>query len=171
VAVNATLLAFYSGEGKDGAGRRLDDIWRFSNAQLEENHDYIQWLFPLTERSAFNPDAPVLDAATIERFRADKSLRHNLDRSLEMMLGFYGLELSGDRIVRAPSFAGRSSNWLLPSNHNFLRLTRILKSVFLLGLEQRAAQLFACLEDLYAINKSVIGERTMAFWRRAIENE
>jgi hypothetical protein len=171
VAVNATLLAFYSGEGKDVAGRRLDDIWRFSHAELEDNHDYIQWLFPLTEGSAFNPDAPILDAATIERFRADESLKHNLERSLGVMLAFYGLEIAGDRIVRAASFAERSANWLTPSNHNFLRLTRILNTLSLLGLEERAAQLFACLEEIYTMNTGVIGERTMSFWRKAIENE
>src|SRR4029077_4881134 len=163
--MNDALLAFYARSGKDAAGRRIDDIWRFSKAELEDNHDYIQWLFPLTERSAFNPNAPVLDAATIENFRANESLQYNLERSLDVMLDFYGLELTGDRIVRAASFAERSANWLMPFNHNFLRLTRILKSLFLLGLEQRAAQLFACLEDLYTMNKSVIGERTMSFWR------
>ena len=169
--MNDALLAFYAGSGKDAAGRRIDDIWQFSNAELENNHDYIQWLFPLTERSAFNPNAPVLDAATIERFRANESLRRNLERSLHVMLAFYGLALTGDRIVRAASFAERSANWLMPSNHNFLRLTRLLKSLSLLGLKQRAAQLFACLEEIYTMNKSVIGDRTMAFWRKAIENE
>jgi hypothetical protein len=171
VAVNDALLAFYAGAGTDAAGRRLDDIWRFSHAELEDNHDYIQWLFPLTERSAFNPRAPILDAATIERFRADESLRHNLERSVDVMLAFYGLENAGDRIVRAPTFAERSANWLTPSNHNFLRLTRILKSLSLLGLEHRAAQLLACLEEIYAINTRVIAERTVSFWRSTAKGE
>ena len=166
-----TLVAFYEGSGLDAAGRRLGDIWRFSHKELEDNHDYIQWLFPLTERSAFNPHAPVLDDATIERFRSDQTLRENLDRSLEVMLDFYGLATAGDRIVPAPSFGERSSNWLTPFNHNFLRFTRILKSLSLLGLGQRAAQLFACLEEIYTTHGRVIGERTMSFWRRAVEDE
>lgn len=163
------LIAFYSGTGRDAAGRRLQDIWRFSFEELEENHDYIQWLFPLMERSAFNPRAPILDAAAIERFQSVDGLKKNLERSLEVMLEFYGLEVAGDRIVRASSFVGRSGNWLTSFNHNFLRLTRILKSLSLLGLEPRAAQLFACLEEIYATHQRVIGERTMSFWRKAVE--
>lgn len=165
------LIAFYSGAGTDVAGRRLEDIWRFSLAELEDNHDYIQWLFPLTERSAFNPDAPILDMATIERFAADESLRKNLQHSLQVMLDFYGLEIAGDRIVPSSSFAGRSANWLTPFNHNYLRLTRILKSLKLLGLGERAKQLFDCLEEIHAAHARTIGDRTMSFWRMAAKSE
>ena len=161
-----SLLEFYSGAGSDDRGRRIEDIWRFSHAELEAIHDYIQWLFPLTERSAFNPGAPVLDDATIQRFKSDATLRANLERSLEVMLDFYGFARERDRIVKSPSFAERSANWLTPGNHNFLRLTRILKSLTLLGLANRAAQLLACLEGVYAANERVIGARTISFWRQ-----
>ena len=164
------LIAFYPGTGKDAEGRRLEDIWRFSHDELEANHDYIQWLFPLTERSAFNPRAPILDATMIERFRSDDMLKENLERSLGVMLDFYGLEVAGDRIVRSAAFGERSRNWLTPFNHNFLRLTRILKSLRLLGLGGRAKQLFACLEEVYSGYSAVIGDPTMSFWRRAIED-
>jgi Opioid growth factor receptor (OGFr) conserved region len=43
-----------------------------------------------------------------------------------------------DRIVKAAAFPERSG-WLSPGNHNHLRLTRILRSLRLLG-ELRAAQ-------------------------------
>ncbi|HEY2378264.1 MAG TPA: opioid growth factor receptor-related protein [Gemmatimonadaceae bacterium] len=168
--MNEAVIAFYSGTGQDATGRRLTDVWQFPHEELEDNHDYIQWLFPLTERSAFNPEAPILDDATIARFRSNDTLRRNLERSLEVMLDFYGLEITGDRIIRAPRFADRSMNWLTSFNHNFLRLTRILKSLSLLGLEQRAEQLFACLEGIYASHGRVIGERTMSFWRHAVEH-
>ena len=165
------LIAFYAGTGPDAEGRTLEEIWRYSLDELEHNHDYIQWLFPLTERSAFNPRAPILDDAAIARFRSDDALRRNVQRSLEMMLEFYGLAIEGDRIVRAASFRERTANWLTPGNHNFLRLTRILKSLSLLGLSRRAEQLFACLEEIYTTHPRVIGERTMSFWRSAVEDE
>ena len=162
-----SLLGFYSGTGSDDRGRRLEEIWRFSHDELEDIHDYIQWLFPLAERSAFNPGAPVLDDATIERFRADETLRRNVERSLDVMLDFYGFARDENRIVQSPAFAERAANWLTPGNHNFLRLTRILKSLTLLGLEERAAQLLERLESVYASNQQVIGQRTISFWRRA----
>ena len=161
------LLEFYNGTGSDDRGRRIEDVWRFSHDELEDIHDYIQWLFPLAERSAFNPGAPLLDDATINRFRSDDTLRRNMERSLKLMLAFYGLEIAGASIRRASDFPGRSANWLTPGNHNFLRLTRILKSLATLGFANRATQLLACLEEIYATHERVIGPGTIAFWRRA----
>jgi hypothetical protein len=46
------------------------------------------------------------------------------------LLDFYGLALDGPtdapRIDKGRNFAERSSNWLRPHDHNFLRLTRII---------------------------------------------
>ena len=164
---NELLLRFYRGEGTDDVGRRIGEIWSYSRDELEVVHDYIQWLFPLEERSAFNPGAPLLDAATIAEFRRDASLRENVQRSLELMLGFYGFRTAGEHIVRAPDFAERSRVWLSPGNHNFLRLTRILKSLSLLGHDASAESLLECLEELYRERPSVIGSNTVGFWRRA----
>ena len=168
---NAQLLQFYRGEGADESGRRIGDVWRYSVDELEGVHDYIQWLFPLEERSAFNPHAPLLDAETMAEFRRDATLRANVERSLGVMLEFYGFTLDGDQIARAPDFAARSRDWLRPGNHNFLRLTRILKSLALLGHEERAEELLACLEDVYRERPTVIGSNTFGYWRRAVERE
>ena len=160
---NEKLIAFYSGKGADDRGRRIDEIWRFSHEELESVHDYIQWLFPLTERSAFNPGAPLLDEDTIARFREEGALRANLERSLRVMLDFYGLAIARNEILRVPTFAARARVWLTPHNHNFLRLTRILKSLSLLGLHDRATQLLACLEGL-----PIIDEEALRYWREAV---
>ena len=55
------LMAFYRG-GRDDRGRRLEDVLGWDHHQLELVHDYIQWMFPLTERSMAQPSAPVLSA-------------------------------------------------------------------------------------------------------------
>ena len=168
---NAQLLHFYRGEGEDDVGRRIADVWQYSLDDLEGIHDYIQWLFPLDERSAFNPHAPLLDAETKREFRRDETLRANVERSLRVMLTFYGFALSGDRITRGPYFVERSRQWLRLGNHNFLRLTRILKSLSLLGHEQRAEQLLTCLEDVYRERTTAIGSTTLGYWRRAVDGE
>lgn len=163
------LLAFYAGKGTDDRGRRIDEIWSFSREELEAVHDYIQWLFPLRERSAFNPGAPLLDDETIARFREDTALRDNLERSLRVMLDFYGLAIAGHEILRVPTFGARSRVWLTPHNHNFLRLTRILRSLSLLGLHDRATQLLACLEGIDQRQPNIIGDETLRYWRQAVK--
>lgn len=167
------ILEFYSGRGRDDRGRTLAEILGWSDAGLEEIHDYIQWLFPLPERSGANPEAPVLDAGTIAEFRADSALRAAIHRAFLRMLAFYGLETSQDGVARAASYEEKSCNWLRPGNHNHLRLTRILRSLTVLGLEQDALSLFDCLRSIYeadvSTKQSRISPRTFQFWSKAVE--
>ncbi len=174
VSHDRLILDFYSGVGPDDRGRFLHEILRWSDTDLERLHDYIQWLFPLSERSGFNPSAPLLDEYTIRQFNARADLQASMRASLRRMLSFYGLQMletDRPRVVRDASFVERSENWVLYSNHNHLRLTRILKSLRLLGLEAEAIALFDCLADIYRIEteKPVpgISEQTFCFWQIA----
>ena len=166
------IVAFYEGTAPDDRGRLLEDILRFNDEQLENIHDFIQWLFPLTERSGANPEAPVLDDAAIDAFRARPQLRAALRRSLDRMLEFYGFAWSGERVVKSSSFPQRSS-WLSSGNHNHLRLTRILRSLYVLGEAQAARALFDALGEIYddqrRSGRTGISERTFHFWRSAID--
>ena len=168
------LIDFYLGQSPDRRGRTIRKIWAFKDDELEAVHDFIQWLFPLAERSGFNPSAPVLDAETIQAFRERPELRANLRVSLERMLRVYGFELiEGEtlRVMPAPNFAERADNWLSYSNHNHLRITRILKSLCLLGLKEEAEALFRTLDGLYGTERQRtnprISEKTYQFWRAA----
>jgi hypothetical protein len=91
------------------------------------------------------------------------------------MLAFYGLETiesNPPTVRRAPSFTERSGNWLTASNHNHLRVTRILKSMRTLGLETQATALFNCFADIYSEEKSkdfpAISVDTFRFWQSAV---
>ena len=99
-AESTQLVRFYARLAPDDRGRFLEEIQGWSDLQLERTHDYIQWLFPLTKRSAFNPSAPILDAKAISEFLSRPKLRANFRASLVRMLAFYGLELVGDRPLR-----------------------------------------------------------------------
>jgi hypothetical protein len=168
------LIQFYLGLSPDGEGRMLRDVWAWSFENLERIHNYIQWLFPLSEPSQFNMRAPVLDREAIQQFRMESKLRDNLIISLNVMLRFYGFEtFTGDnqvRVRKAPNFHERKRNWLTTGNHNFLRLTRILKSLKLLGLPEYALAFYGALEDLY-INEAanIIGSLTFHYWQTAIQ--
>lgn len=165
------IVAFYEGSAPDDRGRSLDDILCFDDEQLENVHDFIQWLFPTPERSGANPSAPVLDDAAIEAFRTRPELRTALRGSLDRLLAFYGFEWQGDRIVRSASFPERSRNWLHDGNHNHLRLTRILRSLSVLGESQAARAMFDALsqiyEDEHRSGRKRISDRSFRFWENA----
>jgi opioid growth factor receptor-like protein len=169
------ILAFYRREAPDDRGRSLDEVRSFDVWQLERVHDYIQWLFPLAEGSAFNPGAPTLTAEAIAAFRADLALQRELRTSLEVMLRFYGFRLVegvGDnpspRVEESPDFVERSAEWVTPGNHNHRRLTRILRSLQVLGLGGHAAALLERLAHVHRAHGTAIGGTTLAYWRAAL---
>lgn len=165
------LLAFYRGEGTDGRGRSLEEIQAWTDEELEDVHDYIQWLFPLPEPSPVNPGAPLLDAKVIEQFRTDPELQAKLLRSFSRMLRFYGVALEGGAIRELPDCAQRAQNWLSPGNHNHLRITRILRCAALCGLEEEARAFFAWLSTIYDRQRAktwpAISPNTFEYWRNA----
>jgi hypothetical protein len=168
------LLHFYSGIAPDNRGRYLREIQAWPDNELETVHDYIQWLFPLDQPSGFNINAPLLDADSIRQFSQDANLRKNLRISLDRMLAFYGLAMQTSdplKVIRADNFSDRALNWLTPSNHNHLRITRILCSLHLLGLDPEAKAFLACLTEIFLEELSdhapIISDKTFAFWQSA----
>lgn len=166
------LVSFYEGSGTDSGGRTLTDVQSLTFAELESLHDYIQWLFPLEEHSMYNSFAPILDAGAIAEFKSRPEVQGALERSFQVMLHFYGFigtsSADGYAVTTGPNFSARSRQWLTSGNHNFLRLTRILKSLCLLGRRDCAVALFGCLKAQYAIHYRTIGERTFSYWIDAL---
>jgi hypothetical protein len=165
------LIAFYRDGASDDRGRTMTEILAWDDERLEAVHDFIQWLFPLPERSGANPSAPVLDPHTIETFRSVPAMREHLRQAFERMLRFYGLHWTGASVERAENFRKRAQNWLWPGNHNHLRLTRMLRSVLLLGLEAESKALFHALNSIYREFPDRISSRTHAFWSDASQSE
>jgi len=161
------LIAFYRDGARDDRGRTLAAILAWDDDQLEAVHDFIQWLFPLPERSGANPSAPVLDGETIGTFHATPAMRERLRGAFERTLRFYGLRWNGAAVERAENFRERAQKWLWPGNHNHLRLTRILRSMLLLGLEAESKALFHALNGIYREFPDRISSRTHAFWSDA----
>jgi hypothetical protein len=174
VASNAQIIGFYSDTEPDHRGRYLHEIQEWTDEQLEAVHDYVQWLFPLPERSGFNVAAPVLTNDSIQEFRSRPVLQQNLRSSFLRMMTFYGLEVrSGEHmtVTRAANFAAKATVWLSPGNHNHLRITRILRCMTLLALKAEAKAFFECLASIYADQQlkplPAIRFETFEYWRTA----
>ncbi|XP_051880934.1 opioid growth factor receptor-like protein 1 isoform X2 [Pristis pectinata] len=114
-------------------GVYIDDIltkWKGDYDKLEHNHTYIQWLFPLRE-PGLNWHAEELTTEEIKEFLKTKTAKHNYLQVYEIMLDFYGMKLED----KNTGTVSRAANWkerfehLNESQHNYLRITRILKSL------------------------------------------
>jgi len=160
------LVQFYLGEVPDSSGRMVHDILNFTLEEQESIHDYIQWLFPLREQSQFNRRAPLLSEDDIKVFRESDVLKKRVLGALRKMLDFYGFELQGKRVTRSAAWDERKQ-WVTPYNHNYLRISRILTSLRLLGLDEYAQSFYSALENVYKEDANRIGPETWSFWTKA----
>lgn len=160
------LVQFHRGKSKDSQGRSLADYWAFSDVQMESRHDFIQWMFPLEEASRFNPGAPTLTQNDREAFEDDPVLRDHLLRSFDRFLTFLGLTRDGDRVVPASDFEAKKWRFTEP-NHNWLRISRVLASLRLLGLPAQAEAFHQGLESLIEQGKARISADTREYWNKA----
>ena len=168
------LVRFYdpSIAEADNRGRTLNSILDWSDQDLEAVHNYIQTLFPLPEKSEY-ASAPIIDKATFEAFRSRPELQARLRDAFVRMLRFYGFVLT-DRmgqleVLQEKNFSSAFKGWAGDFNHNHLRLTRIIRSLRILGLEEEGQALFAGLTDVYEQYPGRIGPKSMMYWKRAAE--
>ncbi|GEM_PF-700076 len=166
------LFSFYRGIEPNNNGVSLDQILGWDDFQLESVHNYIQWLFPLEKPTAYNPTAPILDAITIRAFCEDTALKAQLLRSFRRMLTFYGLQMNEatKTISRAPTFNARACVWLInpAGHHNFLRISRILRSMHILGHPDYSASFLTIMRDItHREGNGIIPGATLSFWENA----
>jgi hypothetical protein len=170
------VLEFYRGELRHPTGVTIESIWGWHRGRLEHEHTCIQWLFPLRDPSRAVPGSPTITEAEVRESNRDPALRERVLRSLRCMPGFYGFTMvpaadatEGVTITPASDFAAKSRSSLTPGNHNHLRITRILKSLCILGMQREAREWFAALQRVYVANADAIGSMTYEFWRKAVK--
>ena len=151
------LITFYLNDGPDSEGRTLAAIWGMTDDELMDTHDVVQWLFPLTEPSHFNPSAPVLTEKQIEAFRADARLKAKLLKSFVRFMQVFGLAYVDCELIQV----AHREIWM-HLNHNWLRFTRILRSLTILGLPDEALVFFRFLQ------KKIGNVQSMSYWRKAV---
>ncbi len=120
----------------------IQSIPNWSDSSLEHIHDYIQWVFPLDIPSEYNPNAPILTVEDVCILRSHPEF-HGRVR------GIYG---------RMILFLSTQDCWY-SNNHNMLRITRMIKSLRLMGFEHLSEDLrdfLAEMAEVHSIDKSVL---------------
>ena len=125
---------FYANEFSAPGAGKIEDILRYSESRLESCHCYIQWLFPMSDSvSRFNVHTSLLTEQEAHTIRMDTICSIRVLHAFERFLFFMGLRLcKKTRTIYRVS--AQKLAFINSSPHNFLRITRILKSMLLLGL-------------------------------------
>ncbi len=150
-------LTFLLGNGKTASGYTFDQLHKWSDDDWENHHDFIQWLFPLNEPSVHNPNGPVLDAEAYDTIKNTPNLLNAIRSNYDRFLSYAGVQRTDDGL----EFKNYSKEFWEVPNHNWLRITRVLKSLNLCGLSDCSQEFWNFLQKL------PIKGSTMAYWELA----
>lgn len=183
--MNQRLIDFYTGAGIDDHGRTFEEILLWDSDELESVHDYVQWLFPTDQPSQFNPTAPILDQETLEAFIDSALCMKNLVRATDRILDHFKFtkDRNGIRTIPGKKHCSYYSLkvkkpklnkpwWIQKGDHNYLRFTRILRCLNLVGLNIYAEMIYQLLSEMHEVYGKDIGDETLKHWYcAAFEND
>ena len=144
------LLNFLRGKSTDFKGRYLSDIWNYNDDEIEYNHDFIQLIFPLDK-----PSQAVFNNIYLKSFedilliKKDKVIQNNILKSKNWFL----------------EFLKRNNQWKSYSDHNQLRITRVIECLRLLISDKEADLFYEHIKSM--IGKERINKTTLHFWSQA----
>ncbi len=138
-------------EEADFKGRLLSDIWNFTDDEIELHHNFIQLIFPLDKpsRAVFH-GYYLNDKNVIEQIRNDQSVKDNIIKSKEWFL----------------DFLDRNNRWKNYSDHNQLRITRIIECLRLLVSNEEADNFYKTVISMLGTD-SKVNNKTLEFWSTA----
>ena len=145
------LTGFLDGSTPDSRGRYITEIYSLSDQEIENTHDFIQWVFPLREPSRAVFNAPVLSEHDVRDIRDNEMAQENLSRSSDWYLGFLK----------------RNKHWVARYDHNHLRITRAIKSIRLLVGDREADGLRNQILETLGDARSQIDPKAVSFWMDA----
>lgn len=93
----------------------FDDIMNYDDQMLEDDHAFIQWLFPTFRPSQFNQNAPVLEMSDILILMNDYDVIDCITKAKNKMIKYWGLVPFNRKRVE------------LLNGHNGLRLSRFIE--------------------------------------------
>lgn len=167
--MNTTPLILYlKNQGTDNHDRYLSDIWQFDNFQLEYTHNYMQWMFPSDIPSQNMRHSPVLTPAEREVCMADETIQQNFLKSLNIILDFLGIVQQGEYFALNENSADKYQVWLTKYNHNHLRLSRLMRSLALLG-QRKSAENLQTFVIRVARDSGKVSDETISKWAIILE--
>lgn len=151
-----------------------------SFTEAEEAHDWIQWAFPTQTESAFNRGAILSNKEFQTKMKETPELRNTLLLCFRYYLNFMGLDLpptcdlntkqDGISFVKTERFEEGMQNFL-ENGHNWMRVSRILESLRIHGLEEYGQAFSSFLTTPAGIEKMKPGfikqtQTSQDFWKK-----
>jgi hypothetical protein len=134
----------------DFKGRMIQDIWNYSDEEIEGIHDFIQILFPLNKKSQSVFHGYYLETDDlVQSLKDDEQVKENILKSSEWFL----------------SFLKRHDYWKRGYNHNQLRISRIIECLRLIVGDKEANSFYKLIKIL--TKNANLNKKTTEFWDNA----
>ena len=158
------ILGFMKNEIPDYKGRFHKEILLFSDEQLEQCHDQIQWLFPLHEESAYAKTYPIVTKELIDAIFNDWYAEEAIEKAYFRIRDFLNIYDYTVQDHLKPKY--KEHSWCVDGNHNLLRITRIIRCLRLFDIRDFAIRFYnnaMALGVQYDLN-----EKTLKYWTKAM---
>lgn len=150
------IIDFYSDRGICCSGHSRTQLLMASDKEWEDNHSFIQWVFPSIEPSAYNLTAPILTKADIEVFTTNMQVRYNVYPSIQRFMEFLRFQ---DPVTTKPF-------WWRERDHNQLRITRALNFFYDCCFDEALGDFKNRIQNLEAAHPNIISDTTYDFWNQ-----
>jgi hypothetical protein len=160
------ILGFMRNESPDYKGRKYLDMINWTDQQLESCHDQIQHMFPLHEESRMAVRYPIITKEIAEIAENDSVIQNNMMSALWRMRRVFGIGEYNDKNIQY--------TWCQKGNHNLLRITRIIRSLRIFGLDNLAENFYGCVIDaMFPTGKIDLdwAKTTIKYWNKAYQDD
>jgi len=143
------FVEFLSGVGPDYKGRMLSEIWRYTDFEIDNTHDFIQVVFPTDKLSKSSFHGLYLKS------------QEEIEEIQKCQIATNSLAFSSSWFLE---YLERNLVWQVKYDHNHLRISRIIQCLRLLVSDVEADRFR---EKVFALisAESKITNQTLKFWK------
>lgn len=130
----------------------FSDIVSWDDYNLETKDDYICWLFPQQNEKYFEDN--IFNEIDIKEFNDNIAIRTNIVKATQRMMLFYGFAIKDGNVKEVLPLNRREKGMTIGlfSSRNYDRITRILKFLVLVNMEELSALFLLALCNAISTN-------------------
>ncbi|WP_439294769.1 opioid growth factor receptor-related protein [Lonepinella sp. BR2882] len=134
------VIEFYLDQRKSEMNFSFEQMLAIEPLAIELGYFWIPWFFPVLERSKWNKKMPLLSPDEIEFFKQNEQIQQRFLQAFDAIMAYFEIQRNGTELTITETLTQRSY-WLKNIGHQQKKISRIIRSLKLLGQELLARNL------------------------------
>ena len=150
----------------------LLEVLRYSDATIESDDSFFQFLFPIDSVSGYNPPLPPIPPGFSNTVASTEGFAESFMLGVRRVMRFWGFQFRGTSSTRrplwrlAPDFNAANHGWTRRANHNHRRINHVIRSLRLIGANRVARSIYRCMMRAIQNRGFPIRDQNRRNWRR-----